>query len=497
MLLRLPRRTANTVRIVGMTCGILAMSALTSVEASAQPMVVTVDGNNLGSIPDGGGMPACQNPGAARDVTFAVAGIGGTIQAVEVTMSFGSPTHTWAGDIVATLIAPNGAQHDLFGYTGAVIAGGCGDSSDLSGPYTFSDLAAGTNWWTAASIAGAAAAIPSGTYGTTQRGGAGVSNPAPVTSMNAAFSAVPNPNGLWRLRLTDGGSGDTGAVTSANIRFTWQPPITTAQPATALFASSVSGQQVTLRWTPPLLGPAPTGYVLEGGVSPGHVLATVHTGSASPIYTFTAPSGSFYVRLHTVSGGSVSGPSNELLLHVNVPVAPSPPTGLVGLVDGSSVALAWTNTFAGGAPTSLIMEVFGLASASIPLGLSDTFGFAGVPDGTYTIRLRAVNAGGISSASNEVTLTFPGPCSGAPSPPINFLVHRIGSTIHALWDPSASGPAPTTFILNVSGTLVGSLPLTARQVSGTVGPGSYGLSVAAANTCGVSPPTPVQMATIP
>lgn len=484
----------NTLLVARLMCAALVLSAL-PVDAFAQTTIVNATPASLGNIPDAG-VAGCQHAGVARDVTFTAAGIGGTIQAVEVTLAFGGPSHAWAGDVVATLIAPNGAQHDLFGYTGATSGTSCGDSSDLVGTYTFSDAAAGENWWTAAG-AGAMAAIPAGTYRTTQRGGAGVPNPAPATSMNAAFSSVPQPNGTWRLRLTDGGSGDTGAVSFASLSITWQPPVTTAQPATALFASSVTGQQVTLRWTPPFVGPAPTEYILEGGVSPGQVLASVRTGSSSPVYTFAAPSGSFYVRMHTVSGASVSGPSNELLLHVNVPVAPSPPTGLVGLVDGASLALAWTNTFAGGPPTSLIMEVFGSSSVSVPIGLGDTFSFTGVPAGTYTIRMRAANAGGISSASNAVTLAFPGPCSGGPSMPINFLVHKVGSAIHALWDPSASGPAPTTFILNVSGSVVGGLPLTARQVSGTIGPGSYGLSVAAANACGVSAATPVQMVTIP
>ena len=49
-------------------------------------------------------------------------------------------------------------------------------------------------------------------------------------------------------------------------------------------------------------GPAPTGYVIEGGIAPGEVLASIPTGSAYPIYTFTAPTGSFYVRVYTLAG---------------------------------------------------------------------------------------------------------------------------------------------------------------------------------------------------
>lgn len=269
------------------------------------------------------------------------------------------------------------------------------------------------------------------------------------------------------------------------------------QPPSGLIASSIVGNSVTLRWSPPALGAAPTGYVLEGGVSPGEVLASIPTGGASPVYTVTVPSGTFHVRVHTLAGSSRSGPSNEIRIVVNVPESPSAPANLLGLVNGSALGLAWQNTFAGGAPTSLLLDVTGAISASIPLGLSETFSYPDVPAGTYTMRLRAVNDSGTSDASNPVTLTFPGSCSGVPLPPAAFLAYRIGTTIYVLWDPPASGPAPAGYVLNVTGAYVGTVATTSRSLSGTVGPGSYTLSVAATNECGDSAPTPAQTVTIP
>jgi hypothetical protein len=96
-----------------------------------------------------------------------------------------------------------------------------------------------------------------------------------------------------------------------------------------------------------------------------------------------------------------------------------------------------------------------------------------------------------------VTLTFPGSCSGVPLPPAAFLAYRIGTTIYVLWDPPASGPAPAGYVLNVTGAYVGTVATTSRSLSGTVGPGSYTLSVAATNECGDSAPTPAQTVTIP
>ena len=52
----------------------------------------------------------------------------------------------------------------------------------------------------------------------------------------------------------------------------------------------------------------------------------------------------------------------------------------------------------------------------LPLGPGETFQFAGVPPGTYTLRVRSTNGAGTSGSSNAVTLSFPGACSGVPAP---------------------------------------------------------------------------------
>ena len=150
------------------------------------------------------------------------------------------------------------------------------------------------------------------------------------------------------------------------------------------------------------MGATPTGNQVEGGVAPGEVLGTLPLGP-TPTVTFALPSGSFYLRVRSFTGGVLSGVSNEILAHVNVPQQPSPPAGLLGLVVGNTVSLAWKNTLAGGAPAAVMLDVTGAATLSVPLGLADTFSFAGVPPGTYTIAVRAVNGVG-SSVSRQCAL---------------------------------------------------------------------------------------------
>lgn len=236
---------------------------------------------------------------------------------------------------------------------------------------------------------------------------------------------------------------------------------------------------------------------MEGGLVPGQVLVSLPvSGALTTTLTFTAPTGVFYLRVHAVAGTIRSGPSNEIKIHVTVPVAPSAPTGLLGLAHGSSLALAWPNTFEGGSPTGVVLDVTGAYSTSISLPVSEQFAFVGVPLGTYTFAVRAFNAAGVSPASNTVTLSFPGACT-PPSVPTRLSAVKSGSTITAAWAPPASGGAPTGYVLMVTGSVVGSFPTTARTLSGTVGAGTYTLSVIATNPCGTCAPTAGQTVTIP
>lgn len=232
-------------------------------------------------------------------------------------------------------------------------------------------------------------------------------------------------------------------------------------------------------------------------MTPGSVLASIPTGQSTPGFTFDAPSGAFYIRIHAVGGGKRSTASNEIQILVNVPRPPSTPQDLRGLANGSDLALSWTNTSAGGTPSSLVLDVTGGVTTSFPLPVSESFMFSGVPAGTYTFAVRASNATGSSLASTPVNVTFPGTCPGAPQAPSNFTATRQGSQLTVSWDPPAGGAAVTSYVLNVTGAVNLSLPMTSRTISGAVPAGAYQLSVQAVNPCGTGSATPTQAVTVP
>jgi hypothetical protein len=264
-----------------------------------------------------------------------------------------------------------------------------------------------------------------------------------------------------------------------------------------LRATSIVGSTVALEWTAGNGLDAPTGYVIEGGLTPGSVLGSIPTGSASTTFSFAAPTGAFYLRVRAVAGGATSGASNEIRVFVNVPAPPEAPTNLAGSALGANLQLSWSNPASGGAPSAILLNVTGGVTLTLPLpGASQSFAFTGVPAGTYTFSVSAQNSAGTSGPSNNVTLSFPGACA-APGPPTNLQLTRSGNLVTAAWGAPTSGGAAASYTIIVSGSFSGTIPTVARTVSGMVGPGSYTVAITATNVCGTSAPTASQTITVP
>ena len=307
------------------------------------------------------------------------------------------------------------------------------------------------------------------------------------TTTHAVTATIPIPS-----RLLDNSVGNRIAAIVAT-----PPPHNPPGSTPSDFrAATIVGNRVTFTWKAPS-SVTPTGYVIEGGITPQQVAATVPTGSTSTAFTLDVPTGAFFVRARALTANGPTGSSNEIRILVNLPQVPSPPAALLGLAAGTDLALSWTNTSTGGPPQSLVLDVVGTVTASLPLPLSETFMFVGVPAGTYTFALRAVNDTGTSSSSPAVTLTFPNACPGMPQVPQNLSVTRTGPVLTVSWDPPAAGPAVSSYILRVSGAISAAVPLAGRTISGAVPPGTYNLSVVAVNPCGVGTETVVQSIVVP
>lgn len=183
------------------------------------PLFVEVPGTNVGPIPD---RPPETTPcgppaGPPRDILFQVSSLNFTVEDVEVELA---GNHGYVGDLTVELIAPGGSpRHMVFGRLGVTSPFGCGYGADLDGTYIFSDAAsppAGGFWQAAVGVDN----VPSGSYRTTDSGGAGATSPMPATSLRDTFGGLPGSaaGGTWILRVTDSATQITGTISSANLR---------------------------------------------------------------------------------------------------------------------------------------------------------------------------------------------------------------------------------------------------------------------------------------
>lgn len=185
---------------------------------------------------------------------------------------------------------------------------------------------------------------------------------------------------------------------------------------TGLQVTSKAGQVVTITWTPPVTGATPTGYVLSGGLVPGETLAAITILGNVSSFTFNAPIGSFSIRVHAQAGEVAGPPSDDIPLDVGLPSPPRAPRNFSATVDGDVVSLSWSNSYDGGAPTSVVLQAEGTLTGAVPLGLTEGIAFAGVPAGPYTLSLVAVNAAGVSEATDAVEIVVGGGRTDTSSP---------------------------------------------------------------------------------
>lgn len=173
---------------------------------------------------------------------------------------------------------------------------------------------------------------------------------------------------------------------------------------------------------------------------------------------------------------------------------PAPPTNLAASASGSTVTITW-QPGAGAAPTGYQLEAAatpsGAAIASVPVA-STGLTAPSVPDGTYYLRVRAVNAAGVSAPSAEVSVTVGVPACGAvPAAPVNLTQVVSGGVVTLTWTHGSGGCPPAHYVLS-AGSQSGLADLASVNLGAITAfstpapPGTYFLRVAAANAWGTS-----------
>ena len=190
------------------TVAAAASAALALSMGMASPAKALTFNGSGGSIPDFSN----NTPGVfTSDIV-----VGNNFQIADLTVTLNNLSHTWVGDLTATLEkVGSGITVNLFNRVGRVNSG-VGDSSNLGGGYSFNNSFTG-NLWIAATGGGNGFTIPGGNYFPTGANSAALASP----SLSAFFGQ--NVAGTWRLRITDNAESDRGSLGSWQLTATPVP----------------------------------------------------------------------------------------------------------------------------------------------------------------------------------------------------------------------------------------------------------------------------------
>jgi subtilisin-like proprotein convertase family protein len=366
---------------------------ITSSDPSQSPFDITLTGTQLApgyfstsaflraEVPDRPAGAVVSNPGVTFPIT--VSGLNPTqvIDNFSFTIAF-DPTHLKAGDLTVTLTSPGGVTHTIFERIGQVTAPSLfnpnppSTSADFAGPYTFTDVAQG-NIWTTAAATNASAPIPVGAYFTSAR------LTGAQTAFTTTFSGLTgaNANGVWQVLVKDGGSGNVGSVSSLELglaSYAGSPEIALEQsPGTTLG----SGAEVSFASTTGVIEVDRTFTIRNTGLAPLFSVGVAIDGAdASEFSVLTPPptalapgaSATFTVRFKPASSGVKTA-----ALHLASNDADENPIDLI--LSG--------------------LPIPGLAFSSTPLPAS-------FPDGAVLFREIELPVSGVNGAINQIALSL-------------------------------------------------------------------------------------------
>ena len=286
-----------------------------------------------------------------------------------------------------------------------------------------------------------------------------------------------------------------GAPLNAGQAVFFERTATAAPPgAPTSFAATADGNNVNMTWSAPASGGAATSYTILARVAPGGpVIASLPVGLTTS-FGVGAPNGTFVL---SVRATNASGPGPEsTTVTVTVPQAvppPGPPSNLAVTVVGNTATFSWTPPSGGGAATSYMLFAgvtpgFAVPIASLPLPNTPGTVVGGIPAGTYYARVIAINGGGMSPPSNDVTIVVAG--AAPPGPPVMNPAGVSGGTVSLSWSAGPGG-VPTGYTLYASMT-PGGAPIATVPLAGpglvvpAVPPGTYFIRVTASNGAGTS-----------
>jgi fibronectin type 3 domain-containing protein len=250
--------------------------------------------------------------------------------------------------------------------------------------------------------------------------------------------------------------------------------------------AAVSGTTVNLTWT--ASGNATSYDLYQGTASEAEAATPVQSGIAATSATVTGLTAgqTYYFLVSAVTTSGISLPSNE----ANATLAPAAPTGVGTTGTATTITLAWAASY--GASSYNVLEggtAGGEATTPVATGITGTsYSIAGTPGNTDYFQVIAVNEGGNSAASSEVSgtvlptsptgLTATG---GNASVMLSWAAGQGAASYNVYEGASAGKEASAPVMTNVTGT--------SATVTGLANTTTYYFVVASINAAGNSAPS--------
>jgi uncharacterized protein YkwD len=249
----------------------------------------------------------------------------------------------------------------------------------------------------------------------------GLSDAAVVQLDNVLqFTATDVPSGTYyvRVRAIDA----EGAGPPSNEVVVQVGALGTAPSPPTNLVAQVTGSTVTITWSAP--PGTVTGYRLEAGSASGlSNIADMPLGPVPLLSVSSVPPGTYHVRVRAFNAAGLGAPSQEIVLVVSggpTCEVPAAPVNLTVSVNGSAVTLSWQAV--SGAGITYVLEVGsgpGLSNIGpFPVGATTSM-TANAADGTYYIRVRAVNACNTQGAASSEVVARVG--VSQPPPELDWL----------------------------------------------------------------------------
>ncbi|MFN0081984.1 MAG: choice-of-anchor J domain-containing protein [Ferruginibacter sp.] len=436
--------------------------------ASPVPGSVTVNSTFTTpiAIPDAGGtspfpvVNATVLAGINNTINVTTVPAGATVTGARVRMS---GTHTYFGDLVMALRAPNGSiiNLDYFlnatggdvstAFTNTVIS-----STGVAALSTGTAIGNYTGTFKADLVVGAG--LP-GPFGNTKSGPTGFVPTS--TSWNSLLTpnTSANANGDWTLAIFDGGGGDVGALNNWSITIDYL----LGPPATGVFTGTMGTMFTNAAATTPYTGTAVnTIYVKPTTVGVNNYSVVVTDGTCSSL-PLTIP-----VTVNTAATGTISVANVTTCFGTNATFS------FTGLTAGTGLSYQWQ-----------VSTAATPAFTDIPGATATTYVITGVTTAISGNKYRIVIRTSGCTPTNDL-ISSEGTLTVSPTPtvtigvaPIRNLFPGLTTTLTAAVSPNATGAA-YQWLRN--GTAVAGATNN-RLVVGIDALGTYTVRVTDANGC--------------